>query len=161
MSIERALISIAPDSTHPRLAEGERFLTLKQFHTLIKHHNLRGSLRTIYRWLDIPKEHLPRDVRTLLNNSPSVWFIELDATSLNSPAHVIPLRYLREDVQAQAATLALTYMEPDMALRTVRSLRTRLTKMQEDLCHLEQYMEAIHGKDVTDVHGTARHTLTA
>ncbi len=161
MPVDRTLISIAPELTSSRLLHGERFLTPKQFHTFLKHHNVRGSLRTIYRWLDIPKEHLPRDVQALLTPAPSMWFVQLDAVDYTTPTHVIPLRYLDEAVRAQAATLGVQYVEPPSALRTVRSLKIQLAQMQQDLYHLEQYVEAMHGKDGPNDHGTARHTLTA
>lgn len=162
MPIDRTLISIAPELTSSPLLHGEGFLTPKQFHTFLKQHNVRGSLRTIYRWLDIPKEHLPRDVQALLTPAPSMWFVQLDAVDYTTPTHVIPLRYLDEAVRTQAAALAVRYVEPPpSALRTVRSLKIQLAQMQQELYHLEQYMEAMHRKDGGNDHGTSRHTVTA
>lgn len=90
-----------------------------------------------------------------------MWFIELNAVKYSTPTHVIPLRYLDETVRAEAATLGVPYLEVPSPLRTVRSLKIQIAQMQQDLCRLEQYVEAMHRKDEPHDLGTTRHSLTA
>ena len=157
-------ISLQTPTQAPHLSQGEPFLTIRQFLLLLEQEKIRVSRRTLYRWLDVPKEHLPKDLQTLLQYAPSLWFLQfeppLSATLMNT-THAIPIRYLRESSRTLATPLALNYVEPHEALRTVRSLRVMLNTMHKELLHLEHYVHALHGKDEPHEHGTTRHSLTA
>ncbi len=148
----------------PALANGETFLTLRQFHTLMRHQRIRGSLRNLYRWLDLPKHLLPDELQQLLEPAPSLWYVRCASRrspAVNHPGIAIPVRFLSLHVQDVCTRLVLHYVEPHAALRTLRSMQATIAQLQQDMHSLTLYVESFYGKDGPNDQRTREHSLTA
>ena len=149
---------------HQVLAQGEAFLTIRQFHALMQQQQIRGSLRNLYRWLDVPKEHLPQEIRDMLAHAPSLWFVRFGSKRYaagNQPGIAIPVRYLAQHLQDRCLHQLVDHGSPLQALRTLRAMQVNLARMQQELDGLSDYLETLSRKDITDEHGTHQHSLTA
>jgi len=150
--------------TKQTLDNGEPFLTIRQFHVLLSKQGIPGSLRNLYRWLDVPKEFLPIEIRTVLDPAPAIWFKRLDPQQYRGHKQhtiAIPVRYLTHDIKTQYLHLEVVHVEPHLALRTLCSLQNNMVQMQHDIDRLTRYCQSLIGKDTSNVQHTDAHSLTA
>jgi len=142
--------------------KNEPILPIRQFGLFLKRHNLPGSLRTVYRWLTIPKAHLPQSIQDLIPHAPSMWFIEINQSNLKRDyTHGIPIRYFQESLRPEVSKYAINTVDSHLD-KTIRTMRTALIQLHEDIDRLEHYLTATQGKESAhDGDRTNRHSLTA
>jgi predicted DNA-binding transcriptional regulator AlpA len=120
---------------------GESYLTLYKFHAVLKSLGYTYSKSTVYRWIKVPKEHLPKAVREILTPAPSVWYISSPLQSAQDRhAQIVPLRYLSSSAQAVAALYASSNTSQSDVLSGLHALKHQLGAMQSQLAQLiEEY----------------------
>ena len=156
----------APHLTAPSigavLQHGELFLTLPQFHQLLKQSQIPCSRASLYRWLNVTKQFLPARVQQLLAPAPLVWFVEVPRLNQsNKPISVVvPLRYLAADRHSAATPLALHFLGYHSLMDRLARLRTMTSHITREIEGLEEYLTALHPEDAHDYRPHA-HTITA
>lgn len=152
MSISASTVPLMPEavSVPNSLQQGELFLTMKQFQQFLALSQLRFSRRTVYRWLNLPKQYLPSTVQALLQPAPMLWFLQIAPVSITGrrPTNiVIPLRYFTEELRARATSLALQPIGPHPQLTTLATLKavsgqllTMAQQLQHQIHELEETM---------------------
>jgi len=120
--------SLIPDQAHvsDTLRHGELFLTISQFQQFLALYHRKFNRRTVYRWLDLPKQYLPASVQEILQPAPMVWFLQIAPVSImgTRPTNiVIPLRYFHEELRHQATPFALQHSGQHPQRTTLASLK--------------------------------------
>lgn len=140
----------------------EALLPLREFGLFLQRRNLPGSTRTLYRWLNIQKSQLPREVQNILLNAPSLWFVELQPElRLKGYTHGIPIRYFEESLQPELLAHSINTGDTHLH-KTLRAMKCTLIQLKEDVDRLEHYLTATQGKESAhDGDRTHRHSLTA
>ena len=118
---------------------GEPYLTLYKFHVVLKALGHTYSKSTVYRWIKVPKEHLPTAIREILKPAPPVWYLNSPfQASQDRHTQIIPMRYLSNSVHAVATLYASSNATQSEVLIGLHSLRQQINAIQSQLAQLIQ-----------------------
>jgi len=144
--------------------DNELFLTISQFHKLLAINKHPYNKVTIYRWLKVSKQFLPRPIQDFLEPAPATWFICMPCMHAKRPdMPMMPLRYLAEFTHGTATAMAVSNTGQPHIITHLHALKAQLDLVQQQITTLIGYYSEHEGKDTshaqhrTGIHSTPAH----